>query len=253
MGRIITPPKGIYALTGTARWNPLTGPIPTTEIAAARFGIWLGGIADVIAQPAWQLSEDGLVWGTVATKAIQTGASYATAAGWTWSNFSTYEPIVEAPSTVRAFVRFGVMTLTSVKTDTQGAMARLAVMYRPTQPGSVEVPVTRVWTLNTTDFVALTGPIDAANIANVRVQLQLNTIGPGVTVQAGWQSANEPEEPADWSAVSLLGSAQTTDGLFANGLFTAITPTGRFLRFGVKVTGTAPSQSCDVRAVFDWR
>ena len=257
MARITTPPGGIFATSDTFdTCNPLTGPIRGNDIAAARFGVWLGGLTYIKAQPAWQFSDDGVDWskGFAATP-IQSATAWATASEWTWSDFSTFAAI-EVGGTSSPFVRFGLAARNTVSAlPPQTALGRVCVMSRPLYPGSLQAPAQRAWTQNTSDFVPLTQQVPASGVSSVRAELDLSDIGSGVTVQAGWQSANEPVEPADWSAVTVFGTARTANGVYPATSYTSLTTTGRYLRFGVKVTQASGTdlRSCEVSVRFDWR
>ena len=259
MRRILTPARGIFSNhDSTPVWNPLTAAIDARAIASVKFAVWLAGVTQIKVQPGFEFSDDAVTWsGTIIPKPIQTGATFATALEWTYGNFSAFDSVVNVGGTSQAYVRFGLLALnTSAALPMQYAQARLQVESQPVYGSSQECAPARVYTNTDNAFIALTEPLSADDVANVRAELELSGIGStSMTVQPAWQQSDEPGVDTDWGTANTFGTSRTADGYYAAGAYSAVTPTMRNVRFGVKVTQSsgADVRSCIARARFDWR
>jgi hypothetical protein len=82
----------------------------------------------------------------------------------------------------------------------------------------------------------LTEWVPYGNLDSVRVTAEMRSRTGTIEFQAFVQLA---EDPATWSAVSLLGTAVTANGVVAGTTFETVSSTKRYRRYGVKADNSS--------------
>ena len=198
------------------------------------------------ARPGLQFSDDGIVWDNAYGLAMNSGATYATAAQWNFGDsfFDTFSnPGGALPP--KLFVRFGILCSNSSGSSVQSAVARMRIDIAPQRQGTLVFPQVKVFADSTThSFYPLSPPIPAEQVAEIRGTFEIIALSSDIYVRPAWQQCDNPRSfsaPPGWtSATEFESSAQNAVGLYYGGAFASISPTQQWVRFGlVAYTGGA--------------
>jgi hypothetical protein len=80
----------------------------------------------------------------------------------------------------------------------------------------------------------LTEWVPYGNLDSVRVTAEMRSRTGAIKFQGFVQFADDPYDPATWSAVSLLGTVVSANGVVAGTTFETVSSTKRYRRYGVK-------------------
>jgi hypothetical protein len=85
----------------------------------------------------------------------------------------------------------------------------------------------------------LTEWVPYGNLDSVRVTAEMRSRTGNIEFQAYVEFADDPYDPTTWSAVSLLGTAVTANGVVAGTTFETVSSTKRYRRYGVKADNSS--------------
>lgn len=201
--------------TANALFNVLTPAFDSTMLDEVRFGVWLDG-AQQKAKPAFQFSDDGVNW-----SATPTGAGlYDATQGWkfqgAYGSVFDYSP--------KNFVRFGVLVANTTDTKNRTGQAKLSIQFKPVfgQTVSGSSKVNTKGSTTGTLFFPLTEVVPSASFNRVRRTLELATSCGDVSLQAGYQLTNTPDDETTWDTATALGTAVTSVGIDFGSTFTTL-------------------------------
>jgi hypothetical protein len=80
----------------------------------------------------------------------------------------------------------------------------------------------------------LTEWVPYGNLDSVRITAEMRSRTGNIEFQAYVEFADDPYDPGTWSAVPLLGTAVTANGVVAGTTFETVSSTKRYRRYGVK-------------------
>ena len=99
----------------------------------------------------------------------------------------------------------------------------------------------------------LTEWVPYGNLDAVRVTAEMRIRTGNIEFQAFVQFADDPYDPATWSAASLLGTSVTANGVVAGTTFETVSSTKRYRRYGVKADNSSGTDLCYAPMAFDRR
>jgi len=185
--RIRTPNFPVWSKkTTSGHFRPCTGAINTTLVKEARVARWLEGATSLFTcRPAYQMSADGVTWGTV----TGIGALSATA-GWVYDD----GPVTSITTDQQLFVRFGVEGANVSGALVQQGTCALDLDLRPVVGGSLAASEVKVFTSGSTStrvFHPLLSGVAFEDITELRSTVQVES-GSGAILAAINDEAESP-------------------------------------------------------------
>jgi len=242
-------------------WNPMTQALPSAQVKYAKYAIYVAGEDNATVTPGLQFSPDGVEWDA----AVQTYSNVQPVSDGVWNfddtnwNFAD----IATGTTQKAFVRFGIWANTSSDTGVRPFQANLMVEYKPVIANTIVTPWATVYADSTDprNFMLTQALPVTEDFGEVRYSWEIaSEVGDDVTLQATWGEANEPVVSGNWTwtatGSTFDDSSCTVDGeKWIHGEdFTSITPTERYVAFGVQAKLAAPGLGMiRVRARIEYR
>jgi hypothetical protein len=224
--------------TTSGHFRPCTGAINTTLVKEARVARWLEGATSLFTcRPAYQMSADGVTWGTV----TGIGALSATA-GWVYDD----GPVTSITTDQQLFVRFGVEGANVSGALVQQGTCALDLDLRPVVGGSLAASEVKVFTSGSTStrvFHPLLSGVAFEDITELRSTVQVESGSGAILAIAGWQLSDDGltwyDAAGTAGAFTTFGGEQTNDGTTYGTTFATQTVADgnkrRKVRFGVGV------------------
>lgn len=260
MSRITAPTLPIVSNhTSTAIWNPLTPALPTVGLRNVRVRIWvdgadLEGARTTTVLPCVQFSNDGISWAS--SEEVFGSGSYVTLVddSWMWLDGTAtpdggYTDLFGGGFSPKRFARFGLRALNGLYTDLQSAQCRMVVEAQPVVGRTLRFAPTRVYTPGNATwgneyFFPTSAPIRTEELTEVRSTLWMEATTGDVTIGAGLQTTDTPEDPSSWTTWGTLWGTRSSVGVSFGTTFTTLGASQQadnWARFGVMAKNTSGS------------
>lgn len=188
-------------------WNPMTEPLSSAAFKTVRFRIWAAAMettSGISVSPGIQFSKDGRNWD--AAKRLYTLANLVedrwndgkSELGWADVDIEAISGV-----TPRLLLRWGLFGKSSSGLRPFQAELEVVGVDRPN-----DITLLAPWqvvygsTTSPDNPVPVTGPLEAARFAEVRLATEYVMGATGTTIckyQAGIQQADDPTNPSDWT------------------------------------------------------
>ena len=134
---------------------------------------------------------------------------------------------------------------TSASTKAEGTQIRVRVRGKPITPRSYTSPWSRVATKGSTSQNLVTPVTEAiategVSIQRVTLEMMANT---GLSGTVVWQETDTPDDVMSWSQGGTVGSAVSSNGITFPGKPVSVTPTKRYMRYGLQSVNVSGAEN----------
>jgi len=231
--------------------NPITPTIRAIDLKDLMIDVWIGARTKAQVRIGIQFSDNPIDFSGGVQKEFTAG--YLSTAGWnygsTWVDIWNLSGLANAD--YKMFARIvALVKTTNSSTKLESMIVRVRAQGKPIRPRTQSTPWTLANSAGSTGsgaFHPCSGAIPADGVAFHRVMTELAG-DTDISALVKWQETNTPDEVSTWAAGGTVGTAITANGVTYPGKIVAVSPTKRYMRYGIDVSNGAGTDIEGVRA-----